>query len=170
MQPAEAAARSGAARPAPRPPGQRLLDATETVAALLLLAVALLTAANVLLRGALSIQIPDWFDLSRMLQLIALFWGVAVATYRGWHICVDAVWERLSARGRRRMDLAATAITLAVLVPLAWMIWSKVGAVGTQTTSDLRLPLVWFYAVGAVGVTMAAVLCVRRLQELARGS
>ena len=101
---------------------------------------------------------------------IALFWGVAVATYRGGHICVDAVWERLSARGRRRMDLAATAITLAVLVPLVWMIWSKVGAVGTQTTSDLRLPLVWFYAVGAVGVTMAAVLCVRRLQELARGS
>ena len=40
---------------------------------------------------------------------------------------------------------------------------------GTQGTSDLRLPLVWFYAVAALGMTVAAVLCVVRLALLARG-
>ena len=149
---------------------RRVLDATESVAALLLLAVALLTACNVVLRDALSVQIPDWFDLSRMLQLIALFWGVAIATYRGGHICVDAVWERLTPAGRRRIDVAATAALLALLAPLAWMVWAKVATTGTQATSDLRLPLVWFYAPGAAGATMAVVLCARRLVELVRGS
>lgn len=149
---------------------RRVLEATESVAALLLLAIALLTAGNVLLRGTLSMQIPDWFDLSRMLQCVALFWGIALATYRGGHICVDFVWEKLSAPGRRRLDMAATALTLAVLAPLAWMVWVKVGSTGTQGTSDLRLPLVWFFGVAAIGATLAVALCAKRLVELARGS
>ena len=75
---------------------KRLLSATEMVAAFFLLAIALLTAGNVLLRDLFAIQIPDWFDGARMLQGIALFWGVALATYYGSHICVDALWEHLS--------------------------------------------------------------------------
>jgi TRAP-type C4-dicarboxylate transport system permease small subunit len=49
------------------------------------------------------------------------------------------------------------------------MVWVKVGSTGTQTSSDLRLPLVWFYAVGALGATVAALLGALRAIELARG-
>ena len=84
---------------------KRLLAATETVAALLLLLIALLTAGNVLLRDLLSIQIPDWFDASKLLQGMALFWGFALATYYGSHICVDIVWEHVSAPWQRWLDL-----------------------------------------------------------------
>jgi TRAP-type C4-dicarboxylate transport system permease small subunit len=145
---------------------RRLLSATETVAALFLLLIALLTAANVLLRDLFSIQIPDWFDGSRMLQGIALFWGFALATYYGSHICVDVVWEHLSAARRRVLDIVATALTLAFLAPLAWMVWVKVAGTGTQGTMDLRLPLQGFFAVAAVGSTVAALLCVVRLVKL----
>jgi TRAP-type C4-dicarboxylate transport system permease small subunit len=145
---------------------RRLLSATETVAALFLLLIALLTAANVLLRDLFAIQIPDWFDGSRMLQGIALFWGFALATYYGSHICVDVVWEHLSAPRRRLMDIVATALTLAFLAPLAWMVWVKVIGTGTQGTMDLRLPLRWFFAVAAIGSTMAALLCGVRLVKL----
>lgn len=145
---------------------RRVLAAIETVAAFFLLLIALLTALNVGLRDLLSVQIPDWFDGSRMLQGIALFWGFALATYYGSHICVDVVWEHVSPRGRRRLDLAATALTLLFLVPLSWMVWVKVGGTGTQGTMDLRLPLVWFYAVAAVGSTVAVVLCCVRLLRL----
>jgi TRAP-type C4-dicarboxylate transport system permease small subunit len=138
------------------------------VAALFLLLIALLTAANVLLRDLFSIQIPDWFDGSRMLQGIALFWGFALATYSGSHICVDIVWEHLSPPRRRVLDMLATGITLAFLVPMAWMAWVKVGGTGTQGTMDLRLPLKPFYAVAALGATLAAVLGVARLVLLAR--
>jgi TRAP-type C4-dicarboxylate transport system permease small subunit len=148
---------------------KRALAAIETVAAFFLLAIALLTAGNVLLRDIFSVQIPDWFDGARMLQGIALFWGVALATYYGSHICVDLLWEHLQPRGRRTLDLVATAVTFAFLVPLAWMVWSKVGSTGTQGTMDLRLPLVWFYAVAAVGASVAALLAGVRLVLLARG-
>jgi len=81
---------------------KRLLAATETVAAVFLLLIALLTAFNVGLRDLLSIQIPDWFDGSKLLMCIALFWGMAVTTYHSGHICVDALWEHLGAANRRR--------------------------------------------------------------------
>jgi hypothetical protein len=111
---------------------KRLLSAIETVAAGFLLLIALLTASNVLLRDLFSVQIPDWYDGSRLIQGIALFWGVALATYYGSHICVDIVWEHLKPHNRRRLDLAATTVTLAFLLPFAWMLWQKVGSTGSQ--------------------------------------
>lgn len=149
---------------------KRLLATTENIAALFLLAIALITATNVALRDLFSTQIPDWFDGSRQLQAIALFWGIAIATYRGGHICVDIVWEHLGPKGRRRLDLFATLVTLAFLAPLAWMVWVKVGSTGMQATSDLRIPLLWFYPVGALGATVAALLGALRAIELARGA
>jgi TRAP-type C4-dicarboxylate transport system permease small subunit len=149
--------------------GRRLLVVTEVVAAVFLLLIALLTAANVMLRDFGGPSLPDWYDGSRMLQGIALFWGIALTTYYGSHICVDMLWEYLDQRGRRALDVLATSLTAAFLIPTAWMVWEKVASTGTQGTNDLRLPLVWFYAAAALGMTVAAVLCVARLTLLARG-
>jgi TRAP-type C4-dicarboxylate transport system permease small subunit len=146
----------------------RFLSAVETTAAVFLLLIALLTAGNVMLRDLLGIQIPDWFDGTKMLQAIALFWGIALATWHGTHICVDLLWEHLRAPGRRVVDLVATAVTAAALVPLAWMVWVKVLRTGTQATMDLRLPLTPFYAVAALGATVAVVLALWRLIVLWR--
>jgi TRAP-type C4-dicarboxylate transport system permease small subunit len=145
---------------------RRILSAIESVAAMFLLLIALLTAGNVLLRYAFSMQIPDWFDGTQMLQGIAMFWGIALATYYGTHIGVDIVWEHLGPAGRRRLDLVATTITAAFLMPLAWMVWVKVGGTGSQGTMDLRLPLQWFYSVAAVGASVAALLALVRLWQL----
>ncbi len=147
---------------------KRLLTATETLAALFLLAIALLVASNVLLRDVLSIQIPDWFDGSKLLQGIALFWGFAVATYYGSHICVDIVWEHLGTAGRRWLDTFSTLVTMAFLAVTAWMLWGKVLSTGTQTTSDLQLPIVYFYGVAALGVCAAVALALLRTVRLLR--
>ena len=147
---------------------KRLLAAVETTAASFLLLVALMTAGNVALRDLFSVQIPDWFDGSKLLMGIALFWGIAVATYHAGHISVDVLWEHLRAPGRRRLDIAAAAVTLAFLAPLAWMVWAKVLASGTQATTDLRLPLVWFTSIAAAGGVAAALLAAVRLVELIR--
>ncbi len=149
---------------------KRLLSWTETLAALFLLAIALLIAANVILRDVLSIQIPDWFDGSKLLQGIALMWGFALATYYGSHICVDIVWEHLGARGRRALDVLSTTVTLAFLAVTAWMVWTKVLSTGSQTTSDLQLPIAYFYALAACGVVAAAALGLLRLARLLRGT
>lgn len=148
---------------------KRLLAATETVAAVFLLLIALVTAVNVALRDLLAIQIPDWFDGTKMLMAIALFWGIAVATYHAGHIAVDIVWEHLKAPGRRVLDIVAGLVTLAFLAPMAWMVFSKVLASGTQATTDLRLPLVWFTSIAACGAVAAALLALARVLELIRG-
>lgn len=147
---------------------KRFLAATENIAGFFLLLIALLTAGNAALRYGFSIQIPDWFDFSRLLQAIALFWGIAVVTFRGTHICVDLLWEMAGERGKRIIDLAATATTVAFLAPTAWMVWVKVATTGTQQTSDLRLPLIPFYAVAALGATAALILGAMRLRQLWR--
>ena len=98
-----------------------------------------------------------------------MFWGIALATWRGSHQRGPAVGA-LRQRGPAPSTLLATALTLAFLLPLAWMVWVKLGGAGTQATSDLRLPLVWFYAVSAAGVTAAALLATLRLVSLWRGS
>jgi TRAP-type C4-dicarboxylate transport system permease small subunit len=143
-----------------------LLSVTETLAGLFLLAIALLIAVNVFLRDVLSIQIPDWFDGSKLLQGIALMWGFAVATYYGSHICVDIVWEHLQENGRRALDVLSTVITMLFLGTTAWMVGAKVMSTGSQTTSDLQLPVVYFYAVAAMGVVAASVLAALRVARL----
>lgn len=147
---------------------KRLLAATESIAAFFLLAIALLTFGNVIAREMFQAQIPDWFDLSKQLQGIAVFWGIAIATYRGGHICVDLSWEWADLDGKRWIDIVATLCMLAFLLPLSWMVWVKMGSTGTQTTSDLRLPLVWFFAISAMGVTATAGLALVRLVQLIR--
>jgi hypothetical protein len=52
---------------------RRVLAVTETVAEIFLLLIALLTAGNVASRDLLSVQIPDWYDGSKLLMRIALW-------------------------------------------------------------------------------------------------
>ena len=137
---------------------KRILVLTEALAALFLLLIALLTAGNVVMRDLFSVQIPDWFDGSKLLQGIALFWGFAVATYHGSHICVDILWEHVNSERQRLIDLIATTITLIFLLAMTWMVWVKVASVGSQTTSDLQLRLDYFYALAAVGTSVAVAL------------
>ena len=144
----------------------KILAFTESVAALFLLLVAALTFFNVCVRYLFDTQIPDWFDLSKQLQAIAIMWGIALATYRGSHICVDILWEHCGGAWKRRIDLFATAATLLLLAPMAWMIFIIVSEMGTEVTSDLRLQLRYFYAIAALGAVAAAILAGKRIMKL----
>jgi TRAP-type transport system small permease protein len=148
----------------------RFLRSAENLAAFFLLLIALLVTVNVTIRYTLSWQIPDWYDFSRLLQAIAIFFGIALTTYRASHICVDVVWEHLGKQGRWALDLFAIVVTFIFLVPMGWMIWVKVASTGTQATSDMRLPIVPFYVVAAIGATLAVVLAGARIVELVRGT
>lgn len=148
---------------------RRFLTAVETIAAFFLLAIALLTFANVAVRDLFSVQIPDWFDFSKLMQVVAVFWGIALTTFAGRHICVDIVWEHVGPKGKRIIDLFATCVTAAFLVPMSWMVCTKIMGLGTQATSDLRIPIIYFYWVAATGVVAACVLAVWRIVRVWQG-
>jgi TRAP-type C4-dicarboxylate transport system permease small subunit len=142
----------------------------ERTAGLFLLAVALLTFGSVTLRYLFATQIPDWFDLSKLLQGIALFWGIACATFRNDHIVVDVLWEHVSPAWQRRIDLFATLCMLLFLGGLAWFMGGKLLQTleSTQRTSDLGLPIGPFHIVAWVGVLVAAVIAVLRMVRLVK--
>ena len=75
-----------------RGPVDRFIDAIEVTAAGFLAVVTLLTFVSVLLRYFFAWAIPDSYDFTRLLLGIVIFWGMAVASYRGDHITVDLLW------------------------------------------------------------------------------
>jgi TRAP-type transport system small permease protein len=150
---------------------ERFITWVERIAGLFLLAVATLTFASVALRYLLGAQIPDWFDFSKLLQGIAIFWGIACVCYRNEHILVDLVWEQSSEAGKRRIDMFATIVLLVFFALMAWMLGAKVwqSAQSTQATSDLRLPIGPFHVVAWLGIAAAVVMTALRLRMVWQG-
>ena len=150
---------------------ERFILGVERTAGVFLLAVALLTFGSVSLRYLFSMQIPDWFDFSKLLQGIAICWGIACVCYRNELIMVDILWEKLSPEGRRRMDLVATAILLIFLLLATWMLGTKAiqQLQSSQATTDLRLPLGPFHVAAWLGIAAATVTTALRLRHVWRG-
>jgi TRAP-type C4-dicarboxylate transport system permease small subunit len=150
---------------------ERVILWVERIAGSSLAAVALLVFAAVVMRDVAGANLPDSFDFSRYLQGIAIFWGLAVATYRNDHILVDVVYELGRERLRRVIDLIGTSVTLAFMLLFAYKLVERFPSVigESQLTSDIGLPVWPFYAVAALGIVAAAVVGLIRLIKLARG-
>lgn len=146
----------------------RTIAAIERVSGLFLLAVALLTFVMVILRKFFDAAIPDWYDFSRLLQGLAVLWGIACACHRANHIQVDLIWDRLSRAGQRRLDLFAGVAMLVFLVVFAVMAMRAGIELRAKNllTSDLRIPQWGFYVIGALGVCAAAWASFVRLRNV----
>jgi TRAP-type transport system small permease protein len=144
----------------------------EKIAGSFLLAIAILTFGSVFLRYVFATQIPDWFDFSKLLQGIAIFWGIACICFRNEHIMVDLLWEKSNDDGKRRIDIAATVVLLIFLLLMAWMLGAKIwqSVQSTQATSDLRIPIGPFHVAAWLGVVAAVITTVMRLVNVWRRS
>jgi TRAP-type C4-dicarboxylate transport system permease small subunit len=144
----------------------------EKIAGSFLLAIAILTFGSVFLRYVFSTQIPDWFDFSKLLQGIAIFWGIACICFRNEHIMVDLLWEKSNDERKRYIDLAATTVLLIFLLLMAWMLGAKVwqSVQSTQATSDLRIPIGPFHVAAWLGVVAAVITTTMRLVNVWRRS
>ena len=152
-------------------PMLKTVTAIEKIAGLFLLAVAVLTFVMVILRKFFDTAIPDWYDFSRLVQGVAILWGIGCACYHGTHIQVDLVWERLRSRGQRRLDLFATGLLLVFMLGFAYFALQAAFEMRTANllTSDLRIPQWGFFLLGALGVLAAAWATVMRLRHLSSG-
>lgn len=144
---------------------QRLTRYAELGAGAFLAIIMALTFASVVLRYLFNIAIPDAYDLGRLLLGILIFWGIAVTGFRGEHITVDALWNVLPARGRRRLDLFATLFSLAAMVAFAAAMGRKALDVAHthEATYDTGTPIWPFYALAWLGTVAAVLLLIVRL-------
>lgn len=131
----------------------------ETVAGLLLGAVALLVVVSTLGRYLLAWPVPDSFDLSRLLLGACLAWGFAVIGLRGGHIQVDILAELAGPRLRRAIDALAWALLWLLAALIAWKMFGRVTSAlaSGETTFDLRLPLWPFLGLIWAGVAVSLV-------------
>jgi TRAP-type C4-dicarboxylate transport system permease small subunit len=151
-----------------RSPVDRFIDAIEVTAAGFLAIVTLLTFVSVILRYFFSWAIPDSYDVTRLLLGILIFWGMAVASYRGDHITVDLLWSAVPPWARRAMDVFAAIVILIAMATFTWMFAQKV--IGTRAahvgTFDLRQPVWIYYLIAWVGLAASVLLLVLRTIRL----
>lgn len=151
-----------------RSPVDRFIDVIEVTAAGFLAVVALLTFVSVFLRYLFSWSIPDAYDFSRLLLGILIFWGMAVASYRGDHISVDLLWSAVPPRAQRAMDVFSALVTLVAMATFTYMFAEKV--IGTRAdnvgTFDLRQPVWIYYLIAWIGLAAAVLLLMARTVRL----
>src|SRR5690348_14415545 len=146
----------------------RFIDTIEWIAAAFVGIVALNIFLAVILRNALNYNIPDSFDIGRMLLGILIFWGIAATSYRGGHITVDLVWANVSPKYQRMIDVFATLVLLFVVAVQTWTLYDKTFTTMRDNilTADLRLPIWPFYLVAWIGDVAAVLLIAVRTYRL----
>jgi len=146
----------------------RIIDAIEWCAATFVGIVALNIFVAVVLRKFFAWQIPDSYDIGKMLLGTLIFWGIAATSYRGGHITVDLLWTAANARWKRAIDVFATLVLLFVVAVQTIMLFDKVRAtfVDHVLTYDLNMPTWPFYAVAWMGDAAAVVLIAIRTYRL----
>ena len=152
----------------PRSPMDRIIDAIEWCAATFVGIVALNIFLAVVLRKFFAWQIPDSYDIGKMLLGTLIFWGIAATSYRGGHITVDLLWTAANAKWKRVIDVFATLVLLFVVTVQTIMLFDKVRAtfVDHVLTYDLNMPTWPFYAVAWMGDASAVVLIAIRTYRL----
>lgn len=150
----------------------RFLTAIDVISGVLLGFVVALTFFEASLRYLFGVQIPDAYTLSGYAQGVAIFWGIASATYAGRHINVDIVWDSASPANRLRIDVFAALVSGLFLGVAAYMLILKVmrSHASYEVTNELQIPVWLFLAAAAAGLTFAAIVAFVRAYRLVRGT
>jgi TRAP-type C4-dicarboxylate transport system permease small subunit len=146
----------------------KIINAIELTAAGFLAVVTANVFVAVILRYFFATGLPDSYDFGRLFLGILIFWGIAVANYRGDHITVDLAWSVCGPRLKRAMDIFAGLVSLGAMAVLTWMVGGKVISTyyDNVQTFDLNLPVWMFYLIAWIGIATSIVLLVTRTTRL----
>ena len=147
---------------------ERVVTGFERLAGAFLAFITALTFVSVVLRYVFGWTIPDSYDITRNLLGVIIFWGIALAGYRGEHITADLLWSALGPRARRIMDVAAMAVTLLCMAIFAWMMAEKVAGTRADNvlTFDVHLPVWIFFLLAWLGLLASVPLLILRLYRV----
>jgi TRAP-type transport system small permease protein len=148
--------------------GDRFIQTIEWLAAIFVAVVTVDTFVSVLLRYFFAWQIPDSFDVGRMLLGILIFWGIAATSFRGTHITVDLVWSIVRPRWKRYIDVFATLVLLFVITVHTLTLVDKVRTTYSDNveTFDLHMPVWPFFLVAWLGDVSAVLVIALRTYRL----
>jgi TRAP-type C4-dicarboxylate transport system permease small subunit len=113
------------------------------IAAAVLFAMMVLTAADVVGRYLLNRPVAGAFEMTEMMLAALIYCGLPLVSQRREHIVIDT-FDYLMSRGvKRGLDMAAEVLCSATLFGLAWLVFGRAGRVASygDTTNVLKLPL-----------------------------
>ncbi|MBI1201227.1 MAG: TRAP transporter small permease subunit [Rhodopseudomonas sp.] len=129
-------------------------------AAIALVAMMLLTIADILMKNLFHRPINGVFELVEFLMVVAVFFGLADVFLSQSNICVDVADHLVAGRARTAIALFGTLASLAFLLILGWAMlapaWDTV--VYPQDTQEIGIPLIayWVPILAGVAVTIVA--------------
>jgi TRAP-type C4-dicarboxylate transport system permease small subunit len=126
----------------------------------LLLAIALITVVDALLRYGLSRPIPGTFELTELILAAVIFFGLPYTGLTDGHVAVDVLAGRLPPRARYAMLTVAALVMTILLATITWQMASLAGEMArtSRTTITNRIP-VFPFIVPAMLAAGAAALC-----------
>jgi TRAP-type C4-dicarboxylate transport system permease small subunit len=138
-------------------------------ASAVLLAMMLLTVADVVGRYVFRRPVRGAFEVTELMLVVLIFAGLPLVSFADEHAVMDFIDRVLGPRARRRLQRAVQAVNTAFMFLLAWLVWRKADRIwGYRDATDvLRIvygPFVYFMAVtlALAGVIHAWKIVARR--------
>ena len=131
------------------------------LAALFLVAMVLLTVADVILRTFFSYPIRGMLELIELGLACTIFIAFPAVFLRDEHLSVDVIDSLVPPALTRILKLAGVVVSLLVLAVMAW---SMLPAARNMlefgdVTSDLSIPKIWYWVPVLFGVIASALAC-----------
>lgn len=146
---------------------ERLL---EWIVIVLMVSLAVLVAAAVVYRKAGYSLV--WYDeIAAVLLAWITFYGAALAALRGAHIGVSALVDALPPALRMAATLFAEACVIGFFVLLAWVGWSVLEVLGTDSLVSLpQVSVMYTQSVIPIGAALFVIAELLRLPEVLRAA
>ncbi len=131
----------------------------------LLLGLVALTVVDVVGRYVLAAPLPGAFELTELMLGALVFAALPLATLRGEHVAVDALFDASPPRLQTAMARLGAAATAAALWVMAWrlVVYSTRLATDEAVTDALLVPLAPLGGFAAVMAALSGVLAMARL-------
>jgi TRAP-type C4-dicarboxylate transport system permease small subunit len=141
----------------------KLAEGLAVFGGLLLLALSLLTVANVVLRGVFGTQVRGEFDLASLGGAVAIFCFLPYAQLVRAHVVVEFATGWAPSRWRASLDALASLAFALVAILLAWRL--SIGAlemkIAGQESAVLRLPTWLAMLAGLPPLVLVAIAAAR---------
>lgn len=142
----------------------RVITTIENTAGYCIGFLAILTFVEAVLRYGFSSHIPDAFVFGKVMQGIAICWGIATATYADRHINVDVVYELAPSGIRRGLDVFGYTVNLVFLSLFGYAISFKVFDIlaAGEISPELKIPIWTGYTLATLGILAAVIMAAIR--------
>jgi TRAP-type C4-dicarboxylate transport system permease small subunit len=142
----------------------RFLWVLDSLAVLMVLAMVLLTIADVSMRKFVDKPMTGVTEMVELALGVAFFFALPGVFWRCAHITMDIIDDHWP-QWRSALQRVATALNALVLVVLVWHMWQPmldVIAFG-DTSADLQIPKIWFMAPAWMGILLSLLVVMLQL-------